>query len=364
MNRSFSETNDRLQLAWDASSLKSVQFCPRYYELNNLEGWQPPSVDLEFGRLVAEGFERWQKARLVGKTRSEALVEVVAWAMNATWNDDGTQWGGRYETMWKCNGDNNKTYRNSKGNHAKCPFSHAKVWFPGDAPDICVECRSSVQVERRYLPDHSVKNRQTLIRTLIWYGLEQPDDINDGYRPYVFPDGTPAVELSGRLPLPWTSPYGEQYLLTWNFDYIGQFGDELFITDNKTTKKPLNDEFFQTYSPDTQFDTYSMIGTLAFPDLNIRGTMVDAAQVQVGGVTFGKHPYYKDEEQHEEHLHDLEVWIKQAEQYALKGYWPMNKRSCWLCPFKRVCSQSPSMRPGYLASNFQKRERWDPLRQR
>jgi hypothetical protein len=387
----FSKVNPRLQLAWDASSLKNYQFCPRSYQMQNLEGWQSPGVDLDFGRYIADGFERFQKARLGGKSIDDALLEVVRWALEATYYEaeyctlgvgceesgvcyadaheqpehcgrQDTQWGGRYETMWKCEGT--EPYKNAKGNRAKCPFAHEKFWAPGDPPDICTTCRSGIKTERLYLPGNSAKHRKNLLRALVWYGLDQPDDINDGYRPYVFPDGTMAVELSGRIPLPFKSTHGEAFMLTWNFDYIGQYGSELFITDNKTTRKTLNSQFFQAYNPDTQFDTYSLVGTLAYPGLEIQGTMVDAVQVMVGGIEFGRHPYYKTEEHHEEHLGDLEEWIRDAERSAEAGYWRMNKRNCWLCPFKEVCSLAPSQREGFLKSNFTKQPVWDPLKVR
>lgn len=372
MNNPFSTRNPNLQLAWDASSLKAYQFCPRYYQHTNLEGWRGSSVDLEFGGLIASGFERFKKARLNGKSIEDALVETVRWALTETFfeasNEDiaegveDHQWGGRYETMWKCEGT--EPYKNAKGNRAKCPFAHEKAWFPGDAPDVCGECRSATRIERRYLPNHTAKNRQSLIRTIIWYGLQQPENLEDGYRPYVFPDGTPAVELSGRMPLPWKTEYGEQYLIAWNFDYIGAYGDELFITDNKTTSKTLDTKYFAGFNPDTQFDTYDLVASVAFPDLPIKGVMVDAAQILVGGSEFGLHPYYKNEEQREEHLGDMREWIKSAERNAENNYWPMNKRNCWLCPLKAVCSLPKSRREGFLASNFEKKERWNPLRER
>lgn len=388
MANAFSEHNPNLQLAWDASSLKSLQFCPRHYQYNNLQGWQSESVDLLFGRHFATGMERYQKFRLDGKSREDAIVEVIRLALEETYHEGGfitefdenthehvikgrhadTQEFGRYETMWKCNGDSKevtgKRYKNAKGNAAKCPFAHEKMWFPDEAPSECGECGGTIRVERRYISDHRSKHRPGLIRALIWYGLEQPEDLMEGYHPYVFPDGTPAVELSGRVPLPAYAPTGEQYILTYNFDYIGEWGTERFITDNKTTTKTLNAQFFETYSPDTQFDTYDLIGSLMFPALDIRGTMVEAAQLLTEGVEIGKHPYYKSEAQREEHFKDLLLWISTAERYAVEGYWPMNKRSCWLCPFKRVCSQSPEMRDGFLKSNFQKQERWNPLRER
>lgn len=358
----FSKIHPKLQLAWDATSLKALQFCPRYYQLQNLDGWQADNVNLEFGRFVADGFELYQKLRLDGLTKEDAIVQVVRQALDATWNADGTQWGGRYEDMWKCEGT--EKYKNDKGNRAKCPFAFEAAWFPGDAPNICGSCGSGIRTERRYVPADSKKHRLSLIRALIWYGLDQPEILDEGLKPYVFPNGQKAVELSGRMPLPYKTADNEDYILTWNFDYIGDFGQELFIVDNKTTTKGLNDTYFSQYSPDTQFDTYAMVGSIAFPALKIQGTLVDAVSISVSGVEFGRRPFYKNEAQNEEHLRDLGVWLKIAEAYALMDYWPMNKRSCWLCPFKGVCSQSPKMRPGYLASTFVKHERWDPMRQR
>lgn len=361
--KAFSEHNPNLQLVWDASSLKSFQYCPRHYQYANLEGWRGSSVDLEFGRLIADAFEQFKKFRLDGLSTEAALLKVVRQTLVDTWENDDTQWGGRYETMWKCEG--NLPYKNSRGHRAKCPNAHKGVWFPGDAPDVCGECHGGkIATIRRYVPDSPNKNRQTLLRTIIWYALSQPENLDDGYRPYVFPDGTKAVELSGRMPLPWFNPFGEQYMMAWNLDYIGQFGTELFITDNKTTKKHLNNEFFQSYNPDTQFDTYDVVATVAYPDLPIKGVMLEGVQVLVGSSEFGMRPFYKTEAYREEHFNDIRVWIEMAEGMALKGYWPMNKRNCFLCPFKGVCSQSPELREGYLKSNFTKGPRWDTLKQR
>lgn len=358
----YSKEVPKLQLAWDATSFKAVQFCPRYYQYTVLEGWQADSVHLEFGRFVADGFERYQKLRLDGYSKEDALLRVTRQALEETWNEDGSQWGGYYEEQWKCEGT--EKYKNEKGNRAKCPFAFEAAWFPGEPPSVCGSCGSGIHTERRYVANDSKKNRLTLLRALIWYGLDQPDVLEDGLKPYVFPNGQKAVELSGRMPLPYKAYTGEDYILTWNFDYIGDFGGEIFIVDNKTTTKSLNDKYFSQFSPDTQFDTYAMVGSIAFPSLKVRGTLVDAVSLSVSGVEFGRRPFYKDEDQNGEHLKDLGVWLAVAETYAKLDYWPMNKRSCWLCPFAGACSQSPKMRQGYMNSTFHKHERWDPLRQR
>lgn len=358
----WSTVNPRLQLAWDASSLKSYQRCPRHYFYNNVEGWEGESVHLSFGRYIASALERFQKARLDGLNREDAIIVAVRWALEETWTDDTHQWGGQYATMWKCDGLGK--YKNEKGNKAICPYAFKAAWFPGQAPDQCPTCHSGILTERQYLPDDPKKNRESLIRAIIQYGLDQPEELADGLYPYTFPDGTAAVELSGRMPLPYSNRHGEQYLLTWNFDYIGVFGDETFIVDNKTTGKPLDAKYFDAWSPDTQFDTYSMVASVMFPDSHIAGVMVDAIQLLVGGVEFGRKPYYKTEAQHEEHLKDLGQWIADAEQSAETGYWRMNKQSCWLCPFKHVCSKDPDLREAHLQANFTKGVPWDPTHER
>lgn len=363
MNGAFSEKNPNVQLVWDASSLKNYQFCPRYYEYSNLQGWRGDSVDLDFGRMIADGFEHFKKHRLDGLSREDATIAVVKEAMEATYNEaDGTQWGGKYVDVWKCEGT--KPYKNEKGNRAKCPQAWDAFWGEGEAPDICVHCGDGIRQERQYAPNHKTKNRQTLIRALVWYGLQQPEEIADGLRPYVFDDGRAAVELSGKMPLPFTTAGGEQYVFAYNLDYIGQWGDELFIVDNKTTSKPLNDMYYSGFAVDTQFDSYDLIGSMMFPDLPIRGTMVEAVSLSAQGVDIGLRPFYKTEAQREEHLNDLGEWIADAERSAEAGYWRMNKRSCWLCPMKAVCAQSPKMRDGYLRSNYEKGPRWDPSHER
>lgn len=368
INSAFSAKTPNLQLVWDASSLKAYQFCPRYYEINNLQGWHGSSVDLEFGRLIASGFEMFKKARLNGKSIEDALVAVVTWVMNETWmpatdtDPADRQWGGRYETMWKCTGE--RPYKNAKGNRAKCPFAHERAWFDGEAPDICGECGSPTRSERRYLPNSPAKNRLTLVRTLIWYGLSQPENLDDGLKPYVFPDGRPAVELSGKLPLPFKTMDGEGYVMAYNFDYIGDYGGERFIVDNKTTSKPLTEQYFASFAPDTQFDTYDLIASTVFPDLNIRGTMVEGVKVTATESEFGLRPYYKTNEYREEHLNDIGSWLADAERSARTGYYRMNKRNCWICPLKAVCSLAPKMRDGYMQSNMTREAPWNPARER
>jgi hypothetical protein len=356
-----SPANPKLQTAWDSSSLGALEFCPRYYQYTQIEGWRGKTVDLEFGGFAATGFETYQKARLEGLTRDEAQLRVVKTILELTWLD-GKPWGGTYETVWHCTGT--EPFKNAAGNRAKCPYAHKGMWFPGDQPQPCGRCGSPTETEVQYFPLSPAKNRQSLLRLLVWYIEEQPEDLAAGLHPVAFPDGRPAVELSGRIPLGITSRFGDEYILTYNLDYIGSFGDENWFVDNKTTTKALDARFKSGYSPHYQLDTYELIGSVAFPELELSGVLIDAAQVTTSGATFARFGLWFTDQQREEHLNDIRYWIGLAEKFAVDDYWPMNKRNCWLCPFSGVCNKEPGMRQHELNDRFEKGEPWNPLQVR
>lgn len=377
MTSAFSAYNIKLQTAYDATSLKALMTCPRYYQYTILEGWRSSGVHLEFGSFYASAVEHYKKARLEGKTYEQSLLDSLRWLLEYTWMEtnpdsvnNGTSndarpislypWGGRYEEQWHCCGT--EPYRNSKGNRAKCPWAHSGNWFPTPSPSTCGECGSSTEIIRRWVPESPSKNRVSLVRTFLWYVFDQPETLNDGgLQPFAFPDGTPAVELSFALPSPWVNSYGEPIVLAGHMDALGSFGSEVFITDNKTTGKPLNQAFWQSFSPSVQVDLYDLVGSILYPNLNIRGVIIEGAQVSAAsGSRFGLGIIRKSEVQREEFLGELEWWIKQAEIYAKYDYWPMNRSACFLCPFKKICSANPNERQMMLEANFTKKM-WNPL---
>jgi hypothetical protein len=359
----WSEKTPDLRLAWDSTSLDAYQRCPRYYQEAFINCWATPrNVHTEYGGLVANGLELYQVLRVRGATREEAAAEIAHAALLATWNEDGTQWGGEWATFWRCKGETK--YKNDKGNAAKCPFSHKGKWFPPARPDTCGRCGSNTEEALLYTTPDPAKNRLTLIRALVWYALSQPENLDDGLRPVQLADGTIAAELSWSLPLPLETDDGEPYVLCGHFDYLGQFGDEVFPVDNKTTKTTLNNGFWRRYSPSVQFDTYAMAAPLVLPDLPVKGVAVDAIQTLVGGTVFDRHFYHKAPSQNEEHWQDIAYWIKEAERSVRQGYFRMNKTACAYCPFNMICSAPVEERKGLLEANFVKRDRWNPLTNR
>lgn len=386
----FSAAYPKLQWAWDATSLKALQTCPRYYQYTILEGWRGSTIDLEFGGLFASSLEFYKKARLGGATRDQAQLVALQYAMeqsgtyeakNAEPEDTDVYegfwapWGGSYRDQWRCTGT--EPYVNEKGNKAKCPLSHKGVWQEDFAPSICGVCGSPVEEVSNWVPINPAKDRYALIRAVVWYCEEQPEDMSQGLAPINLPNGTPAVELPFRIPLPWKTPDGwvpradghgydvvsEPYMLVGYLDSIVRFGTELFIADDKTTKKLLNKGFWDGFSPHVQVDTYDLAGSILFPDLPIKGVIIEGTQLLVGGARFGKHVIYHNEAQREEYFQELEGIIRMAEKYAAANHWPMNRASCFMCGFKKICSKSPQVREQYLAADF-KKQHWNPLEER
>jgi len=371
----YSPTIPNLQVVWDSTSLRALMFCPRSYEYGILNGWRGSAVDLEYGIYFASATEVYAKARLMGRTKYEATLAAVQRVVEDSWTSEndgqdhgygvnaGKGWGGEYEPQWRCTGT--EKYRNAKGNAAKCPYSHKGKWFPGGGPDTCGVCHSPTQSERRYAPYDKVKNRESLVRLVEWYCEEQPDASGGaGLSPFAFPDGTPAVELSFKLPLPFQTPDGQPYVMAGHMDAIKTFGTiETFITDNKTTKSFLGPLYWKQYSPNIQVDLYDLAGSLLFPDLGLKGVAIEAAQTLVGGAKFATQVFYRTEAQREETLHEIGWWIKQAERFAADNYWPMNKTNCKMCNFNGICSKDPAQRERFLKADFVQK-RWNPLEER
>lgn len=363
----FSTHNPQLQLVVDATSLNAAQTCATYYKYSILDGFRRSGVDTDFGIMFASACEVFKKARAKGKSKEEALLDAVASAFQASWvrsdeNPEGKPWGGSYETLWRCTGVT--PYRNAKGNRAKCPWSHKGEWFPGSHPDHCT-CGSPTETSRQWVPDHKLKNRKTLVRLVTWYCDSQPTDEEfaegRGLMPFVLPDGTPAVELDFKMVLPWKSPYGEPYILAGYLDSIMTDGVERFITDNKTTKNQQNDRYWAQFQPNTQVDTYDTVGATLYAPLKISGVLIESAQITEKGARFDTRSFYRSDEQREEYLADLEYWLKQMEGWAETGHYPRNRKSCFMCPFQRVCALgTEAEREAELKEHFEVRK-WNPL---
>ena len=375
----FSALNPAFQQYWDATSASLLQECPEKYNLRQVQGWHAPgaSVHLEFGRAAGEGLEAFHRAIIEGGwDHDSALRMAMRKALEATWIA-GKPTLGSYEEVWRCTGTTK--FKNAKGNAAKCPYSHKGKLYPAPGPDTC-GCGSPTITSKEWFPLLVGKDRLALMRLLVWYGEEikggalQPVSISErvetplvppsptfeGPEPYM-ERHTALVEVPFKVPF-FTTPEGEQVYLTGWFDAVKRLGDEVLVTDYKTTKKPLGAMYFSQYAPNVQVDTYDLVAEtfLKSKGLPYAGVVIEAIQTLANGVRFGFRVYKGDPERRAELVRELSYYISLAWQYAKGGWWPRNRSHCAMCEFKSVCSAAPASRPHILAGNFS-RYRWNPL---
>lgn len=293
-----------LQFAYDATSLSALKRCPRLYQYSIIEGWRSKkqSLHLIFGGVYHAALELYDKLTLAEGLASEpALLQVVAFALRETWID-GAPWNS----------------------------------------------------------EDTSKNRETLIRSIIWY-LDQFGTA-DPAQTVVLANGKVAVELSFSMESDIIAPNGEPYLLCGHLDRIVNFAGFTYVMDRKTTGSTLGSYYFDNYHPDNQMSLYSIAAQTIF-NSPVKGVLIDAAQIAVGFTRFERGVTYRSRDQLDEWLHDTEVTIRLAEGYASQHYYPMNDTACFNCAFRRICSLAPAVRQTYLESDFVKRH-WNPLEPR
>ena len=302
---SFSKLNPWLQIAWDSTSLGALKRCPRYYQYNIIEGYSGvgESPHLRFGSEYNNALVTYHKAKAQGQDHEAATLIALRYALEHTWDD---------------------------------------------------------VLGRPWTNDEPTKNRETLIRSVVWYldkFAEDPMETD------VLASGEPAVELSFRIDTEVESGLTEEhYLLCGYLDRKVNFAAAQWITDFKTTKGALDERYFAQYSPNNQVSQYAFAGAI-ISHTPIAGIIIDAAQIGVTFTRFQRAQIPRTQPQLEEWFSDAMVYIKQNETYVENNYWPMNDTSCTQyggCQFQAVCSASPSIRQKHLDALFVKRV-WDPL---
>ena len=294
----FSGALPQLQVAWDNTSLSIYKECPRKYYYAIVQGWRP--------KTVAAPLE-------FGKAYHDCLETYDA--LRAT----------------------GLTQIDALGAAIRKAFTLSENW-----PDF----------------DDNARTRITLIRSIIWYSEEYTHDEMVLYR---LPDGNLGLELSFRFGLGFSSPSGEEYLYCWHMDKLALYGGQLYTVERKHTKLTLSSSYFEKYFFSAQITGYVYSGRVVLHE-KIAGAIVEATQVGVNFSRFGRAAINRVEDHLEEWRHDLQFWIRQAEECATKSYWPHNSESCGKysgCQFRRVCAKSPALRQVTLEYDF-KQDRWDP----
>lgn len=309
-NNPFSPSIPMLQIAWDSTSLGLLKSCPRKYQLKMIENWSVKGerLHLDFGIYYHSALEEYDKAKALGADHEEGVHAAVRKALEISKDFIGT--------------DNPKAWE-SKGN---------------------------------------VKNRFTLVRAIVWY-LEHFKD--DPAKTVILDNGKPAVELSFKMELPFTTPDGDQYIACGHLDRLVEFADQIFVLDRKTTGGTISSYYYNQYNPNNQISLYTLASRIVLPKA-AAGVIIDACQLAVGFARFHRGMIMKSQGQLDEWLEDTGRWIKIAEQYAKNQHFPMNDTACSMyggCEFRDVCKNDPSVRSLILNSEFEKSV-WNPLVER
>lgn len=405
----YSAVNPALRLRWSPSALKDLMECPRLHQYRE-QGWRPPEkkADFVYGGLVDGGLEVFTLARFHGASRDDAQLAAVQHVLEESWWYEGVcakgtyidreqeratgpggefcgaefrilgmsaqgkgcpkchnhniewgasyPWSGVYRHGWRC-------AHNPGRGKKKCEWAKKTTW--GDAPQVCGECGSDILTFTEWVPDHSTKNRYNAVRAVCWYAEDQPEKYEDGVTLLTMANGEPAVQQDIEVTLPFKAYTGEQFTLHGRLDAGVRFGSEAFLGETKTTKQALGRRYFTSFSPDTQIDTYDLIGWLASLQgdglfgkavKRLAGVMLEAHQCLVSGTRWGRHRLYRSKSQREEWLSDIGHWLNQACKFAQADRWPMNKANCWHCDFNSICSKPKEERERYLRADFEQRK--------
>jgi len=313
-NASFDSSG--LQFAWDSTSIGYAETCLRKYQLSMIEGWRHkiPSVHLRFGGHYATALEHFHKHLANGLTKDEALIEVVWEMLKATWD---------YEEI---------------------------------SPDEIDQNPEKTQKGKPWTTDHPTKTRENLIRTIIWY-VEQ---FHDGAVKTIYlADGKPAVELS------FSFEVHNNLVFAGHLDRVVKYQSDIYVMDQKTTVQTPSPSYFDQYSPNTQMSLYTFAGKIIY-NVPISGVIIDVAQIAVGFSRFSRGFTFRTADQLDEWYASALYHIEQARIATARDFFPMNTASCnnyGGCPFRGICSKSPSVRDMLLSADFTRRK-WDPLERR
>jgi len=296
----------KVQWAWDSTSLGWLKECPRKYQYHMIEQWRGrgESIHLEYGILYHAALEEYDRKKLEkGMSHDDAVRGVVRELLTKTWRE-GLPWRG--------------------------------------AKDLPADDKASL------------KSRENLVRTVVWYLNKFKDDPAKTLMHPV--TGKPMVELHFQFEIE------GGYSLCGYLDRVVEFQEQPFVMDRKTTTSTLGSYYFEQFDPDNQMSVYTVASQVAF-HTPVKGVIVDAAQIAVGFSRFVRSFVFKTADQIDEWMKDLYVYLEQASGYAERGYWPQNDKSCHKyggCAFREICSKSPQVREKFLETHFQ-REPWNPL---
>lgn len=295
---------DGVQIAWDATSLELAQTCLRKYYYTMILGVTPKSrsVHLLFGGIYASALELFYKLRAEGIEYEAAVRQTVRHALEESWDREANS--------------------------------------PKDFND-------------------TKKTRPNLIRTIVWYIDQFAAETEDGIKTYHLQNGKPAVELSFSLEA------GDDIIFCGHLDRVVEYGDALYVMDQKTTGGTIGPYFFEQFKPNMQMSMYTWAGQVVLHS-PVKGVIIDGAQIAVGFTRFERGITTRTKDELQEWFESVHYIVGNAQAASRRNEWPMNTSACGNyggCPFRLVCSRSPQIRESYLRSEYTSHV-WDPIKRR
>lgn len=290
-----------VQTAWDATSLTAAHTCSRYYYYSLIRGIQPKttSVHLLFGAIYASALELFYKTRAKGHSIDEATIEMVRHAMLESWDEE--------------NG--------------------VPMFF-----------------------DSTEKTRFTLLRSLVWYVEEFADESDAQIKTHHLENGDAAVEVSFSINV------DNDILLCGHLDRVVDYGDILYVMDQKTTKSALSNYYFSGFDLDNQMSLYPWAGQMLF-GTPVSGVIIDAAQITPNFTNFARGFTTRSKPQLDEWYEETMGTIERMQKQTYENFFPRNLTACGNyggCKFKHLCSVAPRAREAYIKSDYAPHN-WDPI---
>lgn len=275
-----------IQTVWNASAITDWLKCPRYYQYRWLDQWeeQTQSPHLVFGSIFAEALLVYYKSLAADAEREDAIRASVRFAWDKSRGWDST---------------------------------------------------------------HNLKNRFTLLRTLVWYFEEYKDDL-----PVHSDINGPAVERVFRIEI------DNGNALVGTLDRVVVYSDALWIMDQKTTGSALGPHYFREWDLSSQMFNYTFAGQMLFGEA-ISGVIIDAAQIGAGFTRFARNPTYRTRSQLAEWYDETLLHIEDAQRATREQHFPRRLTSCSMyggCAFAQICSKSPESRKNFLAGSFKRKD--------
>ena len=306
------------QTAWDSTSLGDFKTCPRKYFYSHVLALRSrrEALPLKFGIHYHSGLEYYDHAKFAGKSHDDSIAEAIQ--------------------------------------RVSVDMGHYK-----DVTDP-----ETGKTERVFLSpwvsDDTKRNMFTCLRAIVWYLDNYKDDV---VQTVMLSNGSPAVELSFRMQLPQLETLDKTpYRLCGHLDRVIEYAETVYVMDRKTTTTAITQDYYERYSPDNQMSLYTMAAKVVF-QVPAKGVIIDAVQTAVGFSRYHRGFVHRTPSQTDEWLLDLEDWLKLAERYSERRYWPMNDKSCGMyggCTYQNICNKDPAVRHSFLSDNFERRP-WDPL---